>query len=135
MGAARADDPPAIIASVLADFPVLERLLDRQGGALSGGEQQILAIARALCARPKLMLLDEPTEGIQPSIIESIAEALGRLQARGGLTIVLVEQHLEFVAQISGRVLVIQKGTIVNQLDAGQLHDPSIVNEVVGIGP
>ena len=135
MGAAgNAAERQAIVDSVLADFPVLERLLDRLGGALSGGEQQILAIARALCAKPKLMLLDEPTEGIQPSIIERIAEALQMLQSSRGLTIVLVEQHLEFVAQLSRRVLVIQKGAIVNELDAARLHDARVVDEIAGIG-
>jgi len=135
MGAAGSkSERQTIVDSVLADFPVLVRLLDRQGGALSGGEQQILAIARALCAQPKLMLLDEPTEGIQPSIIESIADALVRLKSRNGVTIMLVEQHLEFVAQLSSRVLVIQKGTIVNELDAARLRDAAVVDEVVGIG-
>jgi branched-chain amino acid transport system ATP-binding protein len=134
MGAAgNKSERQAIVDSVLADFPLLTRLLDRQGGALSGGEQQILAIARALCARPKLMLLDEPTEGIQPSIIDAIAEALQMLQSSRGLTIVLVEQHLEFVAQLSRRVLVIQKGAIVNELDAARLHDAQVVDEIVGI--
>ena len=135
MGAASAEgDREAIVESVLEDFPALRRLLDRQGGTLSGGEQQILAIARALCARPKLLLLDEPTEGIQPSIIESIAEALQRLKASRSLTIVLVEQNLEFVAQLSRRVFVIQKGTIVNELDVARLHDAAVVDEIVGIG-
>jgi ABC-type branched-subunit amino acid transport system ATPase component len=119
---------------VLAEFPTLERLLDRQGGSLSGGEQQILAIARALCARPKLLLLDEPTEGIQPSIIEHIAEALARLAAANSLTIVLVEQHLEFVAQLSRRIFVIQKGTIIKELSAPELHNATIVDEIAGIG-
>ena len=135
MGAVgRNSERQTIVDSVLADFPLLARLLDRQGGTLSGGEQQILAIARALCARPKLMLLDEPTEGIQPSIIERIAEALQMLQSSRGLTIVLVEQHLEFVAQLSRRVLVIQKGAIVNELDAARLHDAQVVDEIAGIG-
>jgi len=135
MGAAgNGSERQAIVDSVLADFPLLARLMDRQGGTLSGGEQQILAIARALCARPKLMLLDEPTEGIQPSIIDAIAEALQMLQSSRGLTIVLVEQHLEFVAQLSRRVLVIQKGAIVNELDAARLHDAQVVDEIVGIG-
>jgi urea ABC transporter ATP-binding protein UrtE len=135
MGAAAAGDRrDRIVQSVLAEFPTLERLLDRQGGSLSGGEQQILAIARALCARPKLLLLDEPTEGIQPSIIEHIAEALARLAAANSLTIVLVEQHLEFVAQLSRRIFVIQKGTIIKELSAPELHNATIVDEIAGIG-
>jgi branched-chain amino acid transport system ATP-binding protein len=135
MGAATAGDArDRVVQSVLAEFPILERLLGRQGGSLSGGEQQILAIGRALCARPKLLLLDEPTEGIQPSIIEHIAEALTRLATTSGLTILLVEQHLEFVAQLSSRVLVIQKGTIVRELAASKLQDATVVDEIAGIG-
>ena len=74
-----------VIAAVLEEFPRLKTLLDRTGGALSGGEQQLLAIARCLCGDPRLVLLDEPTEGIQPSIIDEIVETLQRLQARSGL--------------------------------------------------
>src|SRR6202043_3525959 len=98
------------IAEVLEEFPRLKPLLDRAGGALSGGEQQLLAIARCLCGKPRLMLLDEPTEGIQPSIIDEIIETLGRLREKNGLTIVLVEQNLDFIAALSQRILIIQKG-------------------------
>ena len=119
---------------VLADFPRLEPLLEREGGALSGGEQQILAIARCLCTRPRLLLLDEPTEGIQPSIVEQIADNLATLQRSRGLTVVLVEQNLEFVAALSSRVLLIQKGTIVRSLAPENLHEHDIVEEFVGIG-
>ncbi len=119
---------------VLADFPRLVPLLDREGGALSGGEQQILAIARCLCTRPRLMLLDEPTEGIQPSIIEQIADNLAALQRSRGLTMVLVEQNLDFVAALSSRVLLIQKGAIIRSLAPENLHDAEIVEEFVGIG-
>ncbi|HEY7687497.1 MAG TPA: ABC transporter ATP-binding protein, partial [Dongiaceae bacterium] len=76
-----------VIEPVLEDFPRLKSLLDRPGGALSGGEQQLLALARCLCGRPRLILLDEPTEGIQPSIIEEIAERLAMLRDRRGLTV------------------------------------------------
>ena len=123
----------ATIADVLEDFPRLKRLLDRQGGALSGGEQQLLALARCLCTRPKLILLDEPTEGIQPSIIEEIAETLHRLKARFGFSMILVEQNLEFIASLSSRVLVIQKGRISGELAPHQLEDPAIVSELVGM--
>ena len=123
----------AVIDETLEIFPRLKRLLDRQGGALSGGEQQLLALARCLCTRPKLILLDEPTEGIQPSIIEEIAETLHRLRETTGVAMILVEQNLEFVASLSSRVLVIQKGRITGELRPDQLEDPAIVADLVGM--
>ena len=123
----------AIIDETLEVFPRLKRLLDRQGGALSGGEQQLLALARCLCTRPKLILLDEPTEGIQPSIIEEIAETLHRLRDTTGVAMILVEQNLEFIASLSNRVLVIQKGRITGELRPDQLEDPAIVADLVGM--
>ena len=122
------------VDEVLADFPRLEPLLDREGSALSGGEQQILAIARCLCTRPSLILLDEPTEGIQPSIVEQIAENLAALRAAHGLTVVLVEQNLDFTAALSTRVLLIQKGEIVRALPPESLRDSEIIEEFVGVG-
>ena len=107
------------IAAVLQEFPRLKTLLDRAGGALSGGEQQLLAIARCLCGRPRLVLLDEPTEGIQPSIIDEIIETLQRLRASSRLTMILVEQNLEFIAALSQRILIIQKGTITREVQPG----------------
>src|SRR5689334_19962590 len=101
---------------VLQTFPRLTPLLDRRGGALSGGEQQLLAIARCLAGQPKLILFDEPTEGIQPSIIEELVVVLRNLHRTQGLTILLVEQNLAFIAELSQRVLLIQKGTIVREL-------------------
>jgi branched-chain amino acid transport system ATP-binding protein len=123
------------VEEVLADFPRLRPLLDRQGGVLSGGEQQILAIARCLCTRPRLVLLDEPTESLQPSIIQQIAENLAALRANRGLTVVLVEQNLDFVAALSNRVLIIQKGAILRELEPGRLREAAVVEEFVGMGP
>lgn len=130
---ARGKEDSRIVEDVLEDFPRLKRLLDRPGGALSGGEQQLLALARCLCGRPKLILLDEPTEGIQPSIIEEMSETLLRLRESRGLTMILVEQNLDFIASLSGRVLVIQKGLITGELSPSDLQDPNIVSEFVGM--
>lgn len=110
-----------IIDDVLADFPRLVRLLDRRGGALSGGEQQLLALARCLCTRPKLILLDEPTEGIQPSIIEEIIATLLTLKQRWSLSMIIVEQNLDFITSLSDRVLHIQKGRITGEVDRADL--------------
>jgi branched-chain amino acid transport system ATP-binding protein len=118
---------------VLDDFPLLSPLLHRRGGDLSGGEQQVLAIARCLCGGPRLILFDEPTEGVQPSIIEAIGEALRRLHASRGLTIVLVEQNLDFTAELVERVLIIQKGTIVGELAPEAVRDTEMVSELTGI--
>ncbi|BAM89559.1 putative branched-chain amino acid ABC transporter ATP-binding protein [Bradyrhizobium oligotrophicum S58] len=107
----------AVIDMVLQDFPRLVRLLDRRGGALSGGEQQLLALARCLCTKPKLILLDEPTEGIQPSIIEEIIETLLALKSRWKMSLIVVEQNLEFITSLSDRILHIQKGRITEELD------------------
>jgi branched-chain amino acid transport system ATP-binding protein len=122
-----------IITAVLEEFPRLKALLDRPGGALSGGEQQLLAIARCLCGDPRLVLLDEPTEGIQPSIIDEIVETLQRLRAKRGLTIILVEQNLDFIAALSQRILIIQKGAITREVTPAELGDASLVGEFVGI--
>jgi branched-chain amino acid transport system ATP-binding protein len=121
------------IAAVLREFPRLKTLLDRAGGALSGGEQQLLAIARCLCGQPQLVLLDEPTEGIQPSIIDEIVETLQRLRANSALTMILVEQNLDFIAALSQRILIIQKGAITREVQPGALGDASLVGEFVGI--
>jgi branched-chain amino acid transport system ATP-binding protein len=121
------------ITEVLEEFPRLTPLLDRLGGALSGGEQQLLAIARCLCGKPRLILLDEPTEGIQPSIIDEIVELLLQLRDNSGLTMILVEQNLDFIAALSQRVLIIQKGAITREVAPDDLGDPSLVGEFIGI--
>jgi branched-chain amino acid transport system ATP-binding protein/urea transport system ATP-binding protein len=108
----------AVIEEVLSDFPALPRLLDRAGGLLSGGEQQILALARCLCTRPRLVLLDEPTEGIQPSIIGEMVELLRTLRTRHRLSIVLVEQNLDFLRALSDRIVLLDKGRITQEAHA-----------------
>ena len=99
---------------------------------MSGGEQQILALARCLCGSPRLLLLDEPTEGIQPSVIEEFVEMLQNLRRKRNLTIVLVEQNLDFISALSSRVYVIRRGRFTGELAPAQLADPEIVQEFVG---
>ncbi|CAN7154584.1 ABC transporter ATP-binding protein [Variovorax sp. LjRoot290] len=123
----------AHVESLLEHFPRLKPLLDRPGGSLSGGEQQLLALARALAGKPSLLLLDEPTEGIQPSIIEEIAETLASLRKRMKLTIVLVEQNLDFIAAVSQRVLVIKRGQIGGEIPREHLGDLEIMSQYAGV--
>src|SRR5665213_2080277 len=94
-------------------FPVLHDMLRRRGGDLSGGQQQQLAIGRALVMRPKLLVLDEPTEGIQPSIIKDIGRAIEWLRTKGGMAIVLVEQYFDFVRQLADTFAIMDRGEIV----------------------
>ena len=118
----------------LEEFPRLKPLLGRSGGVLSGGEQQILALARSLCGNPKLLMLDEPAEGIQPSIVEEIIEILRRLRVSRDLTLVLVEQKLDFIAALVDSTFVIQRGRITGSIPAGGLADTAVVREFVGFG-
>ena len=98
---------------VFSLFPVLSSMLRRRGGDLSGGQQQQLAIGRALVMRPKLLLLDEPTEGIQPSIIKDIERAIRRLAAEGGMAILLVEQYYDFARSLADRYVVLSRGEVI----------------------
>jgi urea transport system ATP-binding protein len=110
-------------AEIFELFPVLSTMLGRRGGDLSGGQQQQLAIARALVTRPKLLLLDEPTEGIQPSIIKDIGRAISFLRHKGGMGILLVEQYYDFARELADRICVIDRGEIVvsgNSSDLGE---------------
>ena len=99
--------------AVLGMFPVLEQMLGRRGGDLSGGQQQQLAIGRALAMRPRLLILDEPTEGIQPSIIKEIERAIRTLAATGEMAILLVEQYYDFARSLADQYLVMQRGELV----------------------
>jgi urea transport system ATP-binding protein len=98
---------------IFALFPVLKDMLARRGGDLSGGQQQQLAIARALIVQPRLLILDEPTEGIQPSIIKDIGRVIERLAGRGDMAILLVEQYFEFARDLAAAYVVMQRGEIV----------------------
>lgn len=111
--AARGQSRNPIPADIFELFPVLRTLLTRRGGDLSGGQQQQLAIARALVADPSVLLLDEPTEGVQPNVIQHISSVLRRLATERGLTIVMVEQHLNFVREIGDRFLLMDRRRVV----------------------
>jgi urea transport system ATP-binding protein len=119
LGARRPRPAPAALEYVLSLFPALARLLDTRGGDLSGGQQQQLALARMLLGDPSLLLLDEPTEGIQPSIVSEIADVLLRLKREGRRSILLVEQYLEFAHAICDRYYVMDKGGVALEGDRG----------------
>jgi urea transport system ATP-binding protein len=115
-----------LLDEVFGYFPGLESMLDRKGGFLSGGQQQQLAIARALVMQPKLLILDEPTEGIQPNVITQIGEVLENLKKRGNFAILLVEQYLDFATQLADSYYVMEKGAIVLQGKAAEMDQEAI---------
>ena len=107
-------------------FPVLKEMLQRRGGDLSGGQQQQLAIARALLAEPKLIILDEPTEGIQPSIIKDIGRVIRLLRQRGDIGILLCEQYFDFAQELADKFIVMSRGEVVASGTQAQMDDPSV---------
>ena len=117
---------------ILELFPVLRRVGQRKGGVLSGGEQQQLAIARAMIAQPKLLILDEPTEGIQPSIVQQIEESLREIRTRLKVAILLVEQYLDFAWSIADRFYVMRRGQIVLEGNPRE-SDPSSVHHLLSV--
>jgi urea transport system ATP-binding protein len=114
----RRDGVPALVFEM---FPVLKEMLSRRGGDLSGGQQQQLAIGRALALRPKILILDEPTEGIQPSIIKDIERAIRKLVSGGDMAILLVEQYYDFAKALADRYVVMSRGEIVAQGDGADM--------------
>ena len=114
-------------------FPVLQQMLKRRGGDLSGGQQQQLAIARALLLRPRLLILDEPTEGIQPSIIKDIGRVLSLLRDRGNMAIVLVEQYLDFARELADEFIILERGRVVSAGTGEELEHSEEARELLAI--
>ena len=120
---AQAKEVPAFIYEL---FPVLQEMKLRRGGDLSGGQQQQLAIGRALASQPRLLILDEPTEGIQPSVIKEIGAVIKKLAARGDMAILLVEQFYDFAAELADQYLVMSRGEIIQQGRGETMHDEGV---------
>lgn len=136
MGLLGQPDLPKVIPEWAFDiFPILRERRKQRGGSMSGGQQQQLAIVRALIVRPKLLLLDEPSEGIQPSIVQEIGRVLSRIAKEQGLTILLVEQNMELVLGMAQRCLFMENGAIVYETDeVAQLrHDPAPIHRYLSV--
>ncbi len=129
---ARSDGMTRVPDEIFEFFPMLKLLVDRPGGLLSGGEQQQLAIARALCGNPELLLLDEPTEGIQPSVVEEIERILRRIHQEKKVTILLVEQKLDFAKNVAQEFTIMVKGRVAREADIRSLTD-EVVREYLTI--
>ncbi len=123
---ARRDRSREIPPLVFEIFPVLKRMLGRRGGDLSGGQQQQLAIARALVLDPRLLLLDEPTEGIQPNIVHEIGDVILRLNRELGLTVLLVEQKLPFARRVADHFVILDRGRVVASSPADALDEATV---------
>lgn len=120
---ARADGRKQVPDFIFELFPVLKEMLGRRGGDLSGGQQQQLAIGRALVVDPKLLILDEPTEGIQPNIVHEIGDIIRRLNREIGLTVILVEQKLPFARRVADRFVILDRGRLMATGPMGELSD------------
>ena len=130
MGLAYKSAREPIPAELFELFPVLKQMINRRGGDLSGGQQQQLAIARALAAKPKLLILDEPTEGIQPSIIKDIGRVIRMLADRGDMAIVLCEQYYDFAQELADDYLVMQRGEVIARGPGSEMAEKGIAQLV-----
>lgn len=127
-------DAGAAVSHAFEQFPALRERAHVMGGNLSGGQQQILAIARALALKPSVILLDEPTEGIQPSIIMEIQDVLRQLNRSEGVSILLAEQNLDFVGGLAGECYLMNKGRIEQQLPTSEIRsNPELVQDLLGV--
>ncbi|TMF47827.1 MAG: ABC transporter ATP-binding protein [Chloroflexi bacterium] len=133
-GMAAGHDGTRQLEDVLALFPMLPEKLSARGASLSGGQQQLLALARALVAGPKVLLLDEPSEGIQPSILEQIVERIRTINRQEGIAVLLVEQNIQFAAALADRAYIMNKGVVVRELPMARIvDDPEIQREYMGV--
>ena len=123
----------ALLDEVLAEFPLLRTRYRQRGDTLSGGEQQMLALGRALAGGPKVLLLDEPSEGIQPSIVQEIEAKIASISRGRGLAIVLVEQNIEFAAALARRIYVMEKGRIAREISPQNVMDEDIVRDYLAV--
>jgi urea ABC transporter ATP-binding protein UrtE len=130
---ARSDRRENISKEIFERFPVLKERRNQFGGTLSGGEQQMLAIARALCGAPRLLLLDEPSEGIQPNIVHKIGEFLKEIVRSTHIAILLVEQNLDLGLGMASRCAVMEKGTIVHEGSPEEFHDEALLRRYLAI--
>jgi urea transport system ATP-binding protein len=124
---------PRHLLDVYEFFPILRERRWQKGGTLSGGQQQMLAIGRVLIGNPKLLVLDEPSDGIQPNIAEEIAVLIGRLNRTFGMTTVLIEQNIDMVASCADRCIIMEKGSIVTELEPAQLETPEFAHRYLAI--
>ena len=132
--ASRQQDWSTRLDGVLEDFPILSERRNARADSLSGGQQQILAVARALMTYPRILLLDEPSECIQPSIIDQIADTIRAIKVDRGISVVLVEQNLDFAAELAERAYLMQKGRIVRSLSPVEvLQDRELQREYMGV--
>jgi urea transport system ATP-binding protein len=127
----RKDKARAVPEKIYGWFPVLKSMHARRGGDLSGGQQQLLAIGRAMVLEPKVLILDEPNEGIQPNIVSEIGELIGRLCKELGLTVLLVEQKLPFVRKVADDFAILDKGRLVASGALGELHEELVARHLV----
>ena len=128
-GAGHSDIPDAVFSY----FPVLKNRLSQHGGTMSGGEQQMLAIARALCGRPKVLLMDEPTDGVQPSIVDLLAELIPQIARDTATSVLLIEQNLDLALSVAERCLVMDKGTIVHEGLPDDFQDPALLKRFLAV--